>query len=146
MELSCVRCKQVKPDTEFYNSTRNKARGNKSSYCIPCNKEKNKENVLKNYERVRKYRNEYTRHKRAFFPPGLFEERFAEQGNACAICGSKESGGKGQFHADHDHEAQSPRGILCFHCNSALGFFKDNVESLKAAIKYLEQYQKPRSS
>lgn len=39
---------------------------------------------------------------------------------------------------NHNHETGIVRGILCRQCNSGLGMFKDNIESLKAAIKYLK--------
>ena len=36
-----------------------------------------------------------------------------------------------------DHETGRVRGLLCHHCNKALGGFKDSVEILTKAIKYL---------
>jgi len=73
-----------------------------------------------------------------YFP--LYEERLADQGNLCAICGTDTPGGKGQFHADHDHETNQPRGVLCHNCNIALGNFRDNPEILRAAVEYLERW------
>ena len=40
---------------------------------------------------------------------------------------------------DHDHVTGKVRGILCFHCNTGLGHFKDNQENLAKAILYLER-------
>jgi hypothetical protein len=39
---------------------------------------------------------------------------------------------------DHCHKTGKIRGLLCHYCNIALGGFKDSIESLKKAIKYLE--------
>jgi len=39
---------------------------------------------------------------------------------------------------DHCHATGKVRGILCVSCNQALGFFKDSIENLQSAIKYLE--------
>lgn len=39
---------------------------------------------------------------------------------------------------DHDHTTHKFRGYLCHDCNKALGFFKDNIDLLKSAVKYLE--------
>jgi len=54
------------------------------------------------------------------------------QGHLCAICGSKE-----RLCIDHDHETGFVRGALCNACNTGLGMFKDNQQSLMAAIGYL---------
>lgn len=40
---------------------------------------------------------------------------------------------------DHCHKTNNIRGILCSNCNSALGMFKDNIESIKTTIVYLNK-------
>src|SRR5690606_3646129 len=68
------------------------------------------------------------------------------QGNSCGICGTQDPGKRG-WHTDHDHSccpgAKSCglcfRGLLCANCNQGLGFFKDNLNSLRAAEAYLER-------
>lgn len=40
---------------------------------------------------------------------------------------------------DHCHETGIIRSLLCNRCNQALGLFKDDIESLKKAINYLER-------
>ena len=62
---------------------------------------------------------------------------FVAQGSCCAVCKSKEHGGRG-WNTDHDHATKQVRGILCHDCNLALGNVKDSVEILKSLIKYLE--------
>ncbi len=57
----------------------------------------------------------------------------------CEICGIKEEDVR-CFHLDHDHNTGVFRGMICFHCNAGLGQFKDNVESLQNAIKYLNKW------
>ena len=52
--------------------------------------------------------------------------------NSCAICGSTE-----KLCVDHCHSSGNVRGILCHHCNTGLGMFKDNDQALAAAIRYL---------
>lgn len=39
---------------------------------------------------------------------------------------------------DHCHSTGKVRGILCNECNRGLGYFKDDVNSLKEAIHYLK--------
>ena len=41
---------------------------------------------------------------------------------------------------DHDHLTNEFRGLLCNGCNKGLGLFRDNIQSLNNAIKYLEGY------
>lgn len=57
-----------------------------------------------------------------------------KQKNACAIC--KEPFSKTP-HVDHCHTNEVVRGLLCGLCNLGLGLFRDNVQSLKSAIRYL---------
>lgn len=65
-----------------------------------------------------------------------YEEMLRAQGEACAICRSKDNKGR-RFSVDHDHETGRVRGLLCFKCNTALGQFGDNVPGLNAVIDYL---------
>ena len=44
---------------------------------------------------------------------------------------------------DHDHEGKAVRGLLCHNCNVGIGAFKDDIEILEAAIKYLEYWNSP---
>jgi len=52
----------------------------------------------------------------------------------CPICGSEEP-----LVVDHNHSTGKVRGLICNHCNLVLGHAKDNIETLKNAIAYLEQ-------
>ena len=42
---------------------------------------------------------------------------------------------------DHDHTTDTFRGWICFHCNLALGHMRDDVNTLRRAIEYLESHQ-----
>lgn len=55
------------------------------------------------------------------------------QGWACLICETVVA----RLYVDHCHETGKIRGLLCLHCNSGLGSFRDNPIRLEAAIKYL---------
>jgi hypothetical protein len=39
---------------------------------------------------------------------------------------------------DHCHTTGVVRGALCFRCNAGLGMFKDNLETMKRAVSYIE--------
>ena len=64
------------------------------------------------------------------------------QDGKCKICKKDITFGKSyndEAVVDHDHSfKKNHRGILCRECNSGIGYFKDNINSLKNAIKYLK--------
>jgi len=66
------------------------------------------------------------------------EDLFATQGRRC-ICGAEPPSSSRGWHTDHDHVTGKVRGILCRHCNSALGHAKDNPTTLRALADYLER-------
>jgi hypothetical protein len=55
------------------------------------------------------------------------------QGSQCAICNATE----GNMVVDHCHDTGKIRGILCQHCNTGLGAFRDDTEALQRAIGYV---------
>lgn len=66
----------------------------------------------------------------------------AAQGNRCAICGCRgEDASRKRLALDHDHATGYIRGMLCLHCNSGLGQFRDSPELLAAAIRYLQEHR-----
>ena len=69
-----------------------------------------------------------------------FFELLAKQDYSCAVCLSKQPGGHGRFHVDHDHGNGKIRGLLCHGCNTILGHAKDNTETLRQAAAYLEKH------
>lgn len=56
----------------------------------------------------------------------------------CTICHSTKPGGIGDWHVDHNHITGEARGVLCFRCNHGLGCFRDSLDLLRNACKYLE--------
>jgi hypothetical protein len=97
-------------------------------------------NKPENKIRATKTRRSWARKTKYNFPQELYDERLDDQGGVCAICSTNSPGGRGQFHADHDHQTNQPRGVLCHNCNVALGNFKDSPELLQKAIVYLSKY------
>jgi hypothetical protein len=65
------------------------------------------------------------------------------QNNKCAICNVlfNSSGSRMTVPmVDHEHKISGKvRGLLCSHCNTALGSFRDSKEMLQNALKYLEE-------
>jgi len=63
---------------------------------------------------------------------------FKVQKDLCAICKIHKSLNAKGLAVDHDHKTGKIRGLLCTNCNNGLGRFKENIEFLEKAIKYLK--------
>lgn len=67
-----------------------------------------------------------------------FNKILDSQGGKCAICG----GGPTVYDVyvvDHDHDTGETRGLLCSHCNSGLGSFKDATKIMERAASYIKR-------
>ena len=42
---------------------------------------------------------------------------------------------------DHCHDTNTFRGWVCSHCNTGLGGFKDDLTTIKKAVKYLKRHK-----
>jgi hypothetical protein len=140
MALVCYMCKETKPDTEFYPEPRNTGRNGRESRCKVCSRTRTAKYKELNSDKVKLQQRISKRKKLTNFTNELYESTLKEQGGVCAICGTDTPGGRGTFHADHDHSNGKPRGVLCHYCNVALGNFRDNTDLLKSAIDYLNKY------
>lgn len=62
---------------------------------------------------------------------------FLHQGEQCAIC-HRAKGRAKKLSVDHDHATGYVRGLLCTRCNNLLGHLRDDLESAKRVVRYLE--------
>jgi hypothetical protein len=71
-----------------------------------------------------------------------YEAALVKQERRCAICTNAFTEYKegNPPCIDHCHELNIFRGLLCRSCNLMLGYAKDNISILQAAIKYLEAF------
>ena len=76
-----------------------------------------------------------------------YNKMLEDQKGVCYICGlpetvvrNKKTGTKIALAVDHCHTKGTVRRLLCARCNKGLGGFKDNIESLENAIKYLKEH------
>jgi len=53
----------------------------------------------------------------------------------CSICKNVDN-----LVVDHCHTTSDVRGFICSACNSVLGYSRDNTNTLKAAVQYLEKF------
>lgn len=69
------------------------------------------------------------------------KQMIADQNGCCSICKRLfDSMDAHNVNIDHDHETGKIRAILCLNCNQGLGQFKDSIENLEEAIRYLRKY------
>ncbi|MCS5736715.1 endonuclease VII domain-containing protein [Herbiconiux daphne] len=73
-----------------------------------------------------------------------YEEMSERQNHVCAICKCSETaitrwGTPRSLAVDHCHQSGKVRGLLCHNCNIVIGQSKDNIETLKNAITYLQE-------
>lgn len=120
----CARCKRWLPESDY---NPGKAADGRQSYCRDCHR--------------------YYTLKRRGMTVESFQALLESQGGKCGACGAPEPGGKRkQWHIDHDHSCcadyscgKCVRGLLCVSCNLALGNVKDNPDTLRSLIDYLER-------
>lgn len=63
---------------------------------------------------------------------------FKRSMRSCEVCGTEwnPSLHKHRFCVDHSHTTGEIRGILCHHCNAALGHLRENDEIILALLEY----------
>lgn len=72
----------------------------------------------------------------------LLDTLLVHQQNKCAVCGREFTQDRGRVgpQADHDHDTQTPRGLLCRACNLAEGFIKQTGLSPQGFADRLQSY------
>ena len=71
-----------------------------------------------------------------------WKQMLTAQNESCAICDKKFLDWK-NIHTDHNHTTGQVRQLLCYRCNSAIGFFEEDVSMLAKAIDYLNKWNNP---
>lgn len=109
-------------------------------YCKQCRSSYFKENYDPQQARARNFKY-YYKHDSM-----IYDRLFELQNGVCAICGDppeeKPTGRNRTKRAllatDHNHETGKVRGLLCYNCNFALGWIKDNPGRIQQIIDYLK--------
>ena len=150
----CKACKQEKPISEFYAHKSTKDR--LISICKACHSEKSKKRreTPENKERSRLATERWRKNpknKRSYLSSkykaryGItldeYENMLDSQDNKCFICEEEAGYNNKPLYVDHCHSTNKVRKLLCQHCNSGLGMFKDNPELLSKAAEYVKQWQ-----
>lgn len=66
---------------------------------------------------------------------GSWRALYDKQQGRCAVCGQYEPINK--LNVDHVHGTKQVRGLLCGHCNKALGLLRDDPVRVLNLHKYL---------
>lgn len=106
-----------------------------SNYCQDCRLVKRKSY----YENKKDYYLEQNRKYHLGKKYGInqkdYDNMIIAQNERCSICYKVME----NPHIDHCHRTGKIRGLLCFHCNSALGQFEDDIERIERAANYLRE-------
>lgn len=126
----CSKCDAILNELNWWKSWKKQG----TNICISCGRTANKKYDTKDNAKNRKLKLSF----------GItlddYNNLLKKQDYKCAICKTTEPLGKGNFHIDHCHKSEKIRGLLCHHCNVGLGHFKDNIDLLNIAIKYLGEH------
>lgn len=71
-----------------------------------------------------------------------YRKMFEVQQSLCAICMKPETIKNKVLSVDHDHKTGKVRGLLCGHCNRALGYLREDLSLLPKIQEYLEKHGK----
>jgi len=143
--ICCATCKENKEEHLFH-----KSKSKKSGFlrnCKDCHNtnqryayEKLKENLTTEEFKLRKRRKQL---KHCYgISLDEYDKKLEEQSFKCSICEMHEKDApKGILFVDHCHKTKKVRGLVCQHCNSALGHARDSILILSKCILYLEKYK-----
>jgi len=115
------------------------------------NPEANKEIYTRAYKKQRStelgkhtHRMAQVKHTYALTEDALQDMLLAQQG-CCKVCGVDfgtcqiTKGRLRAYHIDHDHSSGQVRGLLCAHCNAAIGYIEASGASANSIHKYLKR-------
>lgn len=141
MVRCCSNCKIIKPISEFHKDRSQSGGFTYSCKTCKCASKRNGYALLKknNPNKLRvMWKNSQLK---SDYGITLTEQDLMrkDQNDVCKICKSPTSQIRNRdFMTDHDHVTGKVRGLLCGPCNSIIGLCKENVDTLKEVIKYLE--------
>lgn len=155
---ACSSCKEVKLISEF-NRRGGKERSRYRSQCKDCcylyethlkarkkqhyKNKSAKENQLSKERRAKYYRDNKLKFRVAKYniTESDYYKMYNQQKGSCIICYLKfdNSSRLKTPHIDHCHITGKVRGLLCLHCNSALGQLKENEKTILNLLNYIRK-------
>jgi hypothetical protein len=136
-EKICSKCKVLKCFTEFSPAPSKKS--GVSTYCKPCANERQRfrhKNNINGYRDKNNHRSRFNAYKRRYgLEDEVINKLMTDRVGECVICKTTSA-----LIVDHCHATNIVRGLICSACNVMLGHGKENIDTFKAAIKYLKDY------
>jgi hypothetical protein len=129
MNKICTKCKKELPESTF---SKKDSSGKRKSKCNRCRYKDRKENNPE-WEFYKNIKRRYNISKEEY------DTMFNEQQGCCKICKTNIKYLNRGLMVDHCHTTSKVRGLLCNNCNTILGMAKDNVDTLKECINYLDR-------
>ena len=115
---SCSVCGETKDASEFY--VKDRASGRKDTTCKACR-------IIQQRERT------------LGVTDADYKRMFKEQEGRCGICRNRLYSKRYKaFAVDHCHSTGRIRGLLCTHCNTGLGLFRDDPIALLRAVEWIK--------
>lgn len=134
----CIKCREVKPRTEFYRHSVYRGKVYLAPECKECVKKRTRAYALANPDRARASSRRHARKiAGVFITDEAVFDLWVSQGSVCAICCKPIEALAKTTHLDHDHATGKVRGVLCHRCNRAIGFFNESPELLERAADYI---------
>ena len=141
LTFTCTKCKQTKPQSEFYKNTKNKT--GYHQYCKDCAKANSRKNHAL---RIQRNDVQYKTQKKNGYIKNRYGITLEQYNNkllsqkTCGICGIHLELNDTNVHLDHCHTTNKLRDFLCGNCNRGIGSFHDSISKLRKAIMYLQKH------
>jgi hypothetical protein len=116
--VNCKRCDTTMTPQEVKNA--NLRSGYPAGYCVSCQKE---------WKREQNFKSRYN------ITIEEYEQMLIFQDRKCAVCNDTLLPKKTVV--DHCHDSGDVRGLLCYHCNNAIGFIKEDVSAALRLVDYI---------
>lgn len=139
----CSSCKKVKGIGEFYLLWQKRKDGtrNHKTYCKLCDGQRGADYRNRTRENRRDAQRKYRMKKHYGINYPIYKELFKTQKGKCAICEQPQS--HKLLTVDHDHKTGKIRKLLCYKCNSAIGFLNEDIVLVERTLNYLRSHSSP---
>lgn len=134
----CPRCTETKPLEDFSRSKRT-ADGHQY-YCKPCAADAKRASCAKHADKHKAREFRYRIRKMYGMAVEDLEQMLLDQEGRCAVCRDEIALGDTAA-VDHCHATGKVRGVLCRHCNIALGHLRDDPSRVASLHEYIARWK-----